>query len=202
MNNKAIKSELRENIRLQRNQMTESEALAAGQSLSLKLKQHNVIQYGEKVACFLSFDGEISTQSTLKLITKLGAHCYLPKLRPYKPNRLWFMPYQQNTSMANNRYGIAEVDLPINKAIAVSQFNVVLLPLVGFDLNGSRLGMGGGFYDATFAHLRNSKDRPLFIGLAYEMQKFEALPSDPWDLPLDGVCTEKNFYRFDTKKPS
>jgi 5-formyltetrahydrofolate cyclo-ligase len=202
MNNKIAKSELRQRIRLERNRLPESEILAAGQSLSSQLDTHNIIQPRKKIACFLSFDGEISTQSTLRLIGKLGARCYLPKLRPHKPNRLWFMPYQQTTSMTNNRYGIAEVDLPINKAIAVSKLDVILVPLVGFDLQGNRLGMGGGFYDATFNHLRNKENRPLFIGLAYDMQKFENLPSDSWDLPLDGVCTEKNFYRFGTKKPS
>ena len=106
------------------------------------------------------------------------------------------MPYDPGVPMTNNRFGIAEVNLPVSQAIAVSKLDVVLLPLVAFDLKGNRLGMGGGFYDATFSHLRANKNRPTFIGLAYELQKLESLPSDSWDLPLDGVCTESNFYQF------
>ncbi|MEP1743489.1 MAG: 5-formyltetrahydrofolate cyclo-ligase [Kangiellaceae bacterium] len=196
MNNKITKSQIRQRIRLDRNLLSELDVAGAGEQLSAQLSKHLIIQQGKKVGCFLSFDGEICTKQTLSLINQLGAHCYLPKLRPYKPNRLWFMPYDSSVPMTNNRFGIAEVNLPVSQAIAVSKLDVVLLPLVAFDLKGNRLGMGGGFYDATFSHLRSNKNRPAFIGLAYELQKLESLPSDSWDLPLDGVCTESGFYQF------
>jgi 5-formyltetrahydrofolate cyclo-ligase len=196
MNNKITKSQIRQRIRLDRNLLSELDVAGAGEQLSAQLSKHLIIQQGKKVGCFLSFDGEICTKQTLSLINQLGAHCYLPKLRPYKPNRLWFMPYDSSVPMTNNRFGIAEVNLPVSQAIGVSKLDVVLLPLVAFDLKGNRLGMGGGFYDATFSHLRSNKNRPAFIGLAYELQKLESLPSDSWDLPLDGVCTESGFYQF------
>lgn len=98
--------------------------------------------------------------------------------------------------MRPNRFGIEEVDALPNYAIKVSEIDLVLLPLVAFDQSGNRLGMGGGFYDATFTHLKSKKTKPLFIGLAYQSQLVENLPSDPWDLPLDGVCTEESFYQF------
>ena len=106
------------------------------------------------------------------------------------------MPYTKDSRMCLNRFGIEEVDALPNHAIKVSEIDLVLLPLVAFDKTGNRLGMGGGFYDATFAHLKSKKTKPLFIGLAYQSQLVEDLPSDPWDLPLDGVCTEESFYRF------
>ncbi len=196
MNNKITKSQIRQRIRSDRNRLSELDAAGAGEQLSAQLDKHHIIQQEKKIGCFLSFDGEICTKQTLSLINQLEAHCYLPKLRPYKPNRLWFMPYRPGAPMTNNRFGIAEVNLPVSEAIAVSKLDLVLLPLVAFDLKGNRLGMGGGFYDATFSHLRSNKNRPVFIGLAYELQKLESLPSDRWDLPLDGVCTESDFYQF------
>jgi 5-formyltetrahydrofolate cyclo-ligase len=196
MNNKALKSEIRSSIRQQRNKISQSDSIRAGASLAAKLKASNQINNHQNIACFISFDGEISTQSTLSLVEQSGAHCFLPKLKPYKPNRLWFMPYRSNQATTNNKFGIPEVDLSVDNALPVSKLDAVLLPLVAFDLQGNRLGMGGGFYDATFSHLRTSKSRPKFIGLAYELQKIESLPSDSWDLPLDGVCTESNFYQF------
>ena len=196
MNNKVQKSEIRQVIRASRNRLTESDTYSAGLGLSSQLKKYQIVQSSQKIACFLSFDGEISTQSTLALIEDSGADCFLPKLKPYKPNRLWFMPYKSDYPMESNRFGIPEVNLSVDKALPVSKLELVLMPLVAFDTQGNRLGMGGGFYDATFSHLRAQKNRPKFIGLAYELQKFKSLPSDSWDLPLDGVCTESRFYQF------
>jgi 5-formyltetrahydrofolate cyclo-ligase len=71
----------------------------------------------------------------------------------------------------------------------------MLLPLVAFDKNGNRIGMGGGFYDHTLAYLNIRKvwRKPKLIGLAHELQKVKQLQSNPWDIPLDGVVTEKEF---------
>ena len=75
----------------------------------------------------------------------------------------------------------------------------MLVPLVAFDGAGNRLGMGGGFYDRTFAYLRTRAvwKRPQLIGVAYEFQRLEALPVQTWDIPLQGIATEKRLYNFD-----
>ena len=75
---------------------------------------------------------------------------------------------------------------------------MIVAPLVAFDFQGRRLGMGGGFYDRTLAFLtRGSRGRrPHFIALAYEIQKIAELPSDAWDVHLDAVVTESETYRF------
>jgi len=194
---KQLKAQIRQSLRLQRKHFSKAEQTLAQTAICKQLIANDLISTHQNIACFLSFDGEISTKNIIKHIFTQQKNCYLPKLKPYKPNRLWFMPYYENSLMKDNRYGIPEVNLSINQAIAVSKIDLVLLPLVAFDKKGNRLGMGGGFYDATFAHLRQAINRPKFIGLAYEMQLIDNLPSDPWDLPLDGVCTEKGFYSFE-----
>lgn len=194
--NQSKKARIRQSIRAKRNSLSLSQIQLAGNHLSEQLNKHQIIAEHQRIACFLSFDGEISTQTTIQQILQYNQFCYLPKLKPFKPNRLWFMPYNKESKMCSNRYGIKEVNEMPNHAIKVSELDVVLLPLVAFDRTGNRLGMGGGFYDATFAHLKSKSSKPLFIGLAYQFQLVEELPSDPWDLPLDGVCTEENFYRF------
>jgi len=194
--NLSKKAKIRQSIRAKRNSLSSSQRHHAGNHLSNQLHNQKIITKHQRIACFLSFDGEISTQAVISQILQNNQSCYLPKLKPFKPNRLWFMPYNQDSRMCLNRYGIEEVDALPNHAIKVSELDLVLLPLVAFDRTGNRLGMGGGFYDATFAHLKNEQTKPLFIGLAYQSQLVEDLPSDPWDLPLDGVCTEENFYRF------
>ncbi|HID00312.1 MAG TPA: 5-formyltetrahydrofolate cyclo-ligase [Piscirickettsiaceae bacterium] len=76
---------------------------------------------------------------------------------------------------------------PCNNALLI---RLVITPLVAFDANGSRLGMGGGFYDRTFACKRNGRHKPLLIGWAHACQEVAHLPRQPWDVPLDGVITE------------
>lgn len=194
--NQSKKARIRQSIRAKRNSLSPSQRHLAGVHLSEQLHNQQIITKHQRIGCFLSFDGEISTQTIISQILQNNQSCYLPKLRPFKPNRLWFMPYNKDSRMGLNRYGIEEVDELPNHAIKVSDLDLVLLPLVAFDRVGNRLGMGGGFYDATFAHLNNKQAKPLFIGLAYQSQLVEDLPSDPWDLPLDGVCTEQNCYNF------
>ncbi len=194
--NSVQKSAIRRQVRTNRTNIPSATRQKAESSLTHQLKENPLFKTSKRIACFLSFDGEIGTQTIISESLSLGKQVYLPKLRPFKPNRLWFMPYTAESAMSNNRFNIPEVDLLPNHAIALSSIDLVLLPLVAFDSSGNRLGMGGGFYDATFAHLRKCAQRPKFIGLAYQQQRVEPLPSDPWDLPLDGVCTEQNFYHF------
>ncbi len=70
------------------------------------------------------------------------------------------------------------------------------MPLVAFDSQGQRLGMGGGFYDRTLAQTDLMKKSPLRIGLAHDCQYLDYLPVEPWDLPLAWVLTPKHTYQF------
>jgi 5-formyltetrahydrofolate cyclo-ligase len=79
--------------------------------------------------------------------------------------------------------------------------DMLIVPLVGFDGRGRRLGMGGGFYDATLAFLRRRRiwKKPYLIGLAFECQRVTEIPSEPWDIRLNAILTEKEFFRFSTQ---
>ena len=74
----------------------------------------------------------------------------------------------------------------------------LLVPLVAFDARGNRLGMGGGYYDRTLAYLRDRSHwrRPRIFGLAHALQRVDALPKNAWDIPVDGVITEREMHRF------
>ena len=71
--------------------------------------------------------------------------------------------------------------------------DVVLMPLLGFDGSGTRLGYGGGYYDRTLAGLAR---RPRLVGFAYEVQQFDHLPRLAHDIPLDAVVTETGIRFF------
>lgn len=79
-------------------------------------------------------------------------------------------------------------------ALDPAQFDVVLLPLLGFDAHGVRLGSGAGYYDRAFAFRRRQAPPPRLVGIAFEAQRFERLPRDPWDVILDAVVTEAGWF--------
>ncbi|PCI71229.1 MAG: 5-formyltetrahydrofolate cyclo-ligase [Gammaproteobacteria bacterium] len=199
MNNKQLKSQIREQIRNKRKTVSASENSKLGFQLNQRLNTHSILKPYQHIACFLSFDGEISTKFVIQNILESNKLCYLPKLSlktNTSPNKLLFLPYNQSSNMIKNHYGIPEVDLEEEHSISIEKLDLVLFPLVAFDLSGNRLGMGGGFYDATFEAISKSTNRPKFIGLAHDFQQIEIIPKEVWDLPLDGVCTPTQALSF------
>ncbi|RMD80313.1 MAG: 5-formyltetrahydrofolate cyclo-ligase [Gammaproteobacteria bacterium] len=144
------------------------------------------------VAAYWPADGELEPWPLLERLPGLRV-LYLPVVRP--GGKLWFAPYGPGAACAANRYGIPE---PLAPAVPVRVLDVVLLPLVAFDGQGHRLGMGGGYYDRTLAFLRHRRRRrrPRLVGLAYAFQEVAALPAEPWDVPLDAVITEQGLRLF------
>ena len=74
--------------------------------------------------------------------------------------------------------------------------DIVLMPLLGFDRQGTRLGQGAGYYDRALAR----ESAPLRIGIAWSLQEFENLPADPWDMPLDAILTEAEWIIPETSR--
>jgi 5-formyltetrahydrofolate cyclo-ligase len=140
-------------------------------------------------------DGEIDPRPIVDVANQHHKKCYLPVLRPGFQHGLWFTELHSGESLIPNRFGICEPYPHRHGTVPAWALDLMLLPLVAFDKNGNRLGMGGGFYDYTLAYLQRRKiwRKPKLIGLAHELQKVKPLQSNPWDVPLDGVITEKEF---------
>ena len=109
-------------------------------------------------------------------------------------NRMSFFVHRPEAPLTRNRFGIEEPPLGA-PWINTRALDLVLAPLVAFDDQGNRLGMGGGFYDRHFGNLPKCL-RPLLVGVAHEVQRADALPAAPWDVPLDGILTETGWRRF------
>jgi 5-formyltetrahydrofolate cyclo-ligase len=147
------------------------------------------------IACYFSQGNEFNCASIIEAIWRAHKNCYLPVLSSSHDNSLEFVSYNKNDLLCLNRYNILEPQKA--ERFDPGQLDLVLLPLVGFDLHGHRLGMGGGYYDKTFSFLKGKKQqKPYLLGIAYELQRLDQLPEDPWDVSLDGVLTEKTLYTF------
>ena len=89
--------------------------------------------------------------------------------------------------------GVLDIPYPVASAEVVPE--AVLLPMNGWDMQGYRLGYGGGFFDRTLASLAK---RPLTIGVTYEFAKLDTIHPQSWDIPMDYVVTERGVYRRDS----
>lgn len=79
-------------------------------------------------------------------------------------------------------------------AVVLSCLDVVLMPLLGFDNAGTRLGSGAGYYDRALAFRAARAATPMLVGVAFAVQEFAQLPRDPWDIPLDAIVTEHGWF--------
>ena len=148
------------------------------------------------MAGYLANDGEPSIDPIIQKQHKANRPVYLPSLRK---QQLVFKPYFNNGTLANNKFNIPE---PVGHQYFNPKYlNIILMPLVGFDEQGNRLGMGGGYYDRTlnFALRSSCKKRPLLIGIAYSQQRVAKLQKQRWDIPLDAVVTELGLVFFSTR---
>jgi 5-formyltetrahydrofolate cyclo-ligase len=147
------------------------------------------------IALYLSTPEEISTYPLIEHLLMKGHKVYVPVLHPHLKRSMWFQEYNTDTKTCLNKYNMFEPIFNRKDILAPWELDLVLLPLVGFDKQGNRLGMGGGFYDNTFRYIKNHNIAK-FIGLAYACQKVESCPHEPWDLSLDTVITPEKHYRF------
>lgn len=158
-----------------------------------RLVDTTLFKNSQRIACYFAQESEFDCGPIMTAILEAKKNCYLPILS--KASTLAFSVYEHSTILKFNRYHILEPDT--SSYFPLEQLDLVLMPLVGFDLQGHRLGMGGGYYDRTFQFLHDKTIRkPFMLGLAYELQKMEHLPTDPWDVSMDGVLTEEKLYLF------
>ena len=191
------RTELRKHLRRKRRSLSFEQQQQASEQLALNLLKHPDLHRARHIGIYLANDGEIDPHLYIDLARRTGIHFYLPILHPIYPGKLVFSPYFDGIRLSANRFGIPEPPFPRSRRRPAWALDAVLFPLVGFDENGGRLGMGGGFYDRTFAFSRIRPGMaPKLIGLAHDFQKVRELPIEPWDVPLHGVVTDKRRYRF------
>jgi 5-formyltetrahydrofolate cyclo-ligase len=147
----------------------------------------------EHIACYLPFNDEFDSLPVIETIWQAKKYCYLPVLSKSDEKSLCFVRYDYGDALHRNRYGILE---PVNlsRVMLPNLLDIVVMPLLAFDVLGHRLGTGGGYYDCTFAFLHDQQDKkPVMVGLGYAAQQVALMPSDPWDIMMAGVVTEDGF---------
>lgn len=140
------------------------------------------------IALYQAFHGEVNLSHIWNSAPAQGKSCYFPIIN--EQDKLIFLPATQKTAFKKNHFGILEPDVDSRFATAISDLDLIFMPLVCFDLQGTRLGMGKGYYDRALANQSYKR----LIGLAYEFQKEDFIQAAPWDISLSMVITEKETY--------
>ncbi len=188
--------QLRRMLRKARRELSPSQQRKAAHGLYRQLAQQPLFRRAKHISLYLPTDGEIDPRLLLRAAQRRGKATYLPVLSAWPRTKMVFQRVRPGEKLRPNRFRILEPRVNIGQQRKVWALDLVLLPLVGFDDAGGRLGMGGGFYDRSLAYLarRQSWRKPTLLGLAHECQKVEKLTQASWDVPLAGTVTDRQWY--------
>ncbi len=191
--------QLRRMLRKARRALTPSQQREAARGLYKQLARHPLFRRAKHISLYLPTDGEIDPRLLMRAAQRRGKATYLPVLSAWPRTKMVFQRIRPGEKLKPNRFRIPEPLHNIARQRKVWALDLVLLPLVGFDDVGGRLGMGGGFYDRSLAYLARRKNwrKPTLLGLAHECQKVQRLAQASWDVPLQGTVTDKAWYFAD-----
>jgi 5-formyltetrahydrofolate cyclo-ligase len=150
-------------------------------------------QHAQRVAVYFAVNGEIGLNGVIDHALAAGKEIFLPNL---DHAALRFSPYFHDQQMRINKFRLPEPDVDESEMRMPDELDLVLAPLVVFDGNRNRIGMGGGFYDRSFAFRKNPEhSMPVLIGVAHEIQKVDRIVPEEWDVQLDMIVTDQAIYR-------
>ncbi|MFJ5485470.1 5-formyltetrahydrofolate cyclo-ligase [Pectobacterium actinidiae] len=195
----ASRQHIRQAVRQQRRLLTPEQQSRFAQQACDRVMAHPKIIRADSVAVFLSFDGELDTSPLIQQLWQQEKRVYLPVLHPFCTGYLLFLRYAPDTELVRNRLKIMEPHLDVRQVLPLPQLDILLTPLVAFDRQGQRLGMGGGFYDRTLQYRNLMSRGPYPIGLAHDCQMVDALPVESWDIPLPEIITPSRHWQWNTR---
>jgi 5-formyltetrahydrofolate cyclo-ligase len=187
------RSTLRKVLRERRAALGAGERIAAATALVEHLDAIPEYLTDANVAGYWAVAGELPLAAIIGGLRARGQTYFLPIVDDQK--RLQFAPWWPGMAIAANCFGIPEPSEAKHAHLAPDAMDVVLVPLLGFDRDGHRLGFGGGYYDRSFAFLRELErpSKPLLVGIGYAAQEVERIEPQAWDIPLDYVATEREL---------
>ena len=201
--------QLRRELRARRRAIQGATRASKGRQLAARIDAMGLLQPGRRLGLYLPTAEEIDTTPLLQLASRRGCRIALPRVISRRQDRMRFFNLPAGTrfrgmgvggmgvgALRRGAFGILEPKG--GTPLPAREMDIVFMPLVGFDPQGNRIGMGRGFYDRHFAfRLRHAHcRRPLLVGLAYAVQQVPSLPHAAHDVPLDVIVTESSTLAF------
>jgi 5-formyltetrahydrofolate cyclo-ligase len=185
---------MRAELRARRRALSPAQREHAAQLVAHNVDRAFPLRAGKRVAVYASMRDELGTRPLIELALKRGCRVFLPRVIR-RTGRLDFLETHAEAREIVNHLGIVEPHGTFS--VGARWLDLVLMPLVGFDERGVRLGMGGGYYDRTFA-FRNTHTTwrgPRLVGVAYAFQQLPSITAAAHDVRLDAVVTDQGVIR-------
>jgi 5-formyltetrahydrofolate cyclo-ligase len=197
----SLRNSIRISMRQKRRNLSPLKQKLNAKKIATQLINLQQLKQAKKIAVYLSHDGEINLLELIKQLWKRNKQCYLPVLNKKRSGYLLFLPYDKNQKMIKNRFKIREPVYNYRNSQLAKQLDIILMPLVGFDKQANRIGMGGGYYDRSLSYMeketnkRPVNQKPLLIGVAHSIQAVEKIPVAAWDVRLNMIVTNNKCYQ-------
>jgi len=179
-----MKDKLRKKLIDIRKNLSQKEILENSNKIKEKLFNLKEFNQGHVILFYVSYDNEVYTHEMIKESQKLGKNIVVP-VSDKKNKRLILSKLENWYDLKQGAYGILEPFGEKINEVSIDEIDLIIVPGVGFDEHGHRIGHGKGYYDKL---LENSKT--LNIGLAFEFQIVENVPTEKHDIPLNKIVTE------------
>jgi 5-formyltetrahydrofolate cyclo-ligase len=189
------KAELRARLLARRRFLTPLEVERAAHRVRRHVLALPVWPALRRVLVYLPARNEVDTWGLIHALWARGAQTLAPCCRPDRPGEMDCLYFDTAQRLHPGAFNILEPDRQACAAAdmtGMGQGDGVLVPGVGFDRQGFRLGFGGGYYDRLLADLA---PEVVTIGLAYAFQVVDELPREEHDLPVDIICTDQGTLR-------
>jgi 5-formyltetrahydrofolate cyclo-ligase len=144
------------------------------------------------LAGYLPIRSEVDPRPVLAAAHAAGIDIVLPAV--VDPTTIIFRRWRPGEALVAGRHGTLAPPL----SAPILEPDLILVPLVGFDQNGARLGHGLGFYDRALGVIHDRGHRPPLVGLAFSVQEVPHIPHEPHDIRLDWIVTETATLDFTT----
>jgi 5-formyltetrahydrofolate cyclo-ligase len=190
-----VKASLRKELRAQRRSMSAVLHRQHSKAAVKFIERLRMFHAGKRIALYLPFDGEVETAALISTARRRNIAVYVPVISSRRYARMRFHPLTGATHAAE--FGISIPRRRLNW-VAAQWLNLIVIPVVGVDAAGSRLGMGAGYYDRALAFRRRRRcwQGPYLVGLAFDCQRTDGKFADAWDVRLDSLATESGLEHF------
>jgi 5-formyltetrahydrofolate cyclo-ligase len=190
-----MKATLRKQLRVQRRALSEPDHSPRSLAAAKAVMRLRSFRAGCRVALYLPFDAESDTAALIACAWRRGVHVFVPVISDRRHCRVRF--YTLTGTTEPGEFGISVPRLRL-AAVSPQWLDLIVIPLVGVDSGGKRLGMGGGYYDRALAFRRRRRfwKGPHLVGLAFDCQRTNVKFAEAWDLRLDSLATESGVEHF------
>jgi len=186
-------TDIRAQMRAARLDLSPAERIAAAETLADHLEQLPEFLVDDHVAGYWAVNGELSLHAAYARLRSRQQTYHLPILDSRCGLR--FAAWEPGKALQTNRYGIPEPEVTAADCLRPDALDLVLVPLLGFDRRGHRIGHGAGYYDRSFAFLRdrNEPGKPVLVGIGYHFQEVAQLHPHSWDVRMDFIATDREL---------